>query len=109
MAAEPLEEIPVSLATATSVVSELKNRLQQQYERAYPDLGDIVRYVIDQEETNAWNLSSLFPHLVLPDLVQAHMAQLGLGPLFDRRDNVVIPLDFPQIEEHPAQAIEQLL
>jgi hypothetical protein len=81
------------------MVSQLKNRLQQQYEQAYPGLGDIIRYVIHEEEANAWNLSSLFPHLVLPDLVQAHMAHLGLGPFFDRRDNV---LDFPQIEEHSA-------
>jgi len=105
VAAEQLEEVPIFLATVTSVISQLKNRLQQQYERAYPDLGDIVQYVIDEEEANAWNLSSLFPHLVLPDLVQAHMAQLGLGPLFDRRDNVLTPLDFPQIEERSAQAL----
>ena len=75
VAAEQLEEIPIFLATATSVVSQLKNRLQQQYERAYPELGDIIRYVIDEEEANAWNLLSLAPHLFLPDLVEAHMAR----------------------------------
>jgi hypothetical protein len=109
VAAEQLEEVPILLATVTSVISQLKNQLQQQYERAYPDLSDIIRYVIDAEEANAWALSSLSPHLFLPDLVEAHMAQLGLGPFFDRRENVPAPLDSPQIEEHPAQAIEQLL
>jgi hypothetical protein len=109
VAAEQLEEVPIFLATVTSMVSQLKNRLQQQYEKAYPDLGDIIRYVIDEEEANAWALSPLSPHLFLPDLVEAHMAQLGLGPLFERRETMPTPLDFPQIEEHPAQAIEQLL
>jgi hypothetical protein len=103
VAAEQLEEVPIFLATATSVVSQLKNRLQQQYERVYPGLGDIIRYVIDEEEANAWNLSSLFPHLFLPDLVEAHMAQLGLAPVFDSGENALTPLDFPQIEEHSAQ------
>ena len=109
MAADRLEEVPILLATVTSVISQLKNQLQQQYEQAYPSLGDIIRYVIDEEEANAWNLSSSSPHLFLPDLVEAHMAQLGLGRLFYTRENVPTPLDFPQIEEHPAQAIEQLL
>ena len=103
MAAEQLEEVPILLATVTSVISQLKNQLQQQYERAYPDLSDIIRYVIDEDEANAWNLSSLFPHLFLPDLVEAHMAQLGLGSVFDKRDKVLTPLNFPQIEENSAQ------
>ena len=102
-AAQQLEEVPTSLSTVTSVVSQLKNQLQEQYEQAYPGLAGIIRYVIDEEEANAWNLSSLFPHLVLPDLVQAHMAQLGLGPIFSKPDKVLTPLDFPQIEEHSAQ------
>ncbi len=47
----------------TNAVSKLKNRLQQDYERAYPDLGDLVRIVLDEEEAKAWDLS--FPHLFL--------------------------------------------
>jgi len=89
MAAEQLEEVPIFLATATSVISQLKNQLQEQYEQAYPGLGGIIRYVIDEEEANAWNLSPLFPHLVLPDLMQARMAQLGLQPIFSDPDKVV--------------------
>src|SRR2546423_12236664 len=60
----------------TNAVSKLKNRLQQEYERTYPDLGDLVRIVLDEEEVKAWELS--FPHLFLPDLVEAHIARLGL-------------------------------
>jgi hypothetical protein len=43
VAAERLEEVPIFPATVTSVISQLKNQLQQQYERAYPDLSDIIR------------------------------------------------------------------
>jgi hypothetical protein len=92
MATEQLEEVSITLATVTSVISELKNQLQQQYKQAYPGLGDIIRYVIDEEEANAWALSSLSPHLFLPDLVEAHMAQLGLQPLFSAPDKVVAPV-----------------
>jgi hypothetical protein len=88
VAAEQLEEIPISLATVTSVISQLKNELQQQYEQAYPGLGGIIRYVIDEEEAKAWALSSLSPHLFLPDLVEAHMAQLGLQSIFSDPDKV---------------------
>jgi hypothetical protein len=60
-------------------VSELKKRLQHGYEQTYPDLGEIIRIVLDEEEANAWKLSS-FPQLLLPDLVEAHIATLGLKP-----------------------------
>jgi hypothetical protein len=32
--------------------------------------------VLDEEEAKAWDLS-FFPHLFLPDLVEAHIATLG--------------------------------
>jgi len=76
----------------TNAVSKLKNRLQQDYERAYPDLGDLVRIVLDEEEANAWELS--FPHLFLPDLVEAHITQLGLRPPEIRDDRVPAPAGF---------------
>ncbi len=75
------EERPEAVAVfpqkITAAVSELKNRLQQDYAQAYPGLGDIIRIVLDEEEAKAWDLSS-FPHLLLPDLVEAHIAKLGL-------------------------------
>ncbi|MDQ1389239.1 MAG: hypothetical protein QOF56_2693, partial [Acidobacteriaceae bacterium] len=61
VAAEQLEEVPIFVATLTSVISQLKNRLQQQYERAYPGLGGIIRFVIDEEESVARDLCSPFP------------------------------------------------
>jgi len=62
----------------TNAVLKLKNQLQQDYEQTYPELGDLVRIVLDEEEAKAWELS--FPHLFLPDLVEAHISQLGLRP-----------------------------
>ena len=53
MAAEQLEEVLTSFSTVTSVISQLENQLQEQYEHAYPGLGGIIRYVIDEEEANA--------------------------------------------------------
>jgi hypothetical protein len=102
---EQPEIAPVFLETLTSAVSKLKSRLQQQYEQVYPDLGDIIRYVVDEEEASAWNRSPLSPHLVLPDLVEALMAQLGLQPFSNRSDNVLKPLVFTEIQEPPAQAV----
>ena len=75
----------------TNAVSKLKNRLQQEYEQIYPDLGDLVRIVLDEEEAKAWDLS--FPHLFLPDLVEAHITQLGLQPAHSRYDNAWAPLN----------------
>jgi hypothetical protein len=89
-------------------VFKLRERLEQRYEQAYPDLGDIIRYVIDKEEANAWNLSPLFPHLVLPDLVEAHFAQIGLQPVFIEPDKVVAPTALIEHREHPAHAPEQV-
>ena len=87
----------VFLQTLTSAVSDLKNRLQHDYEQAYPGLGNVVRIVLDEEEEKAWDLSS-FPHLLLPDLVEAHMERLGLQPVSMRQDNLLAPGAFIEIE-----------
>jgi hypothetical protein len=84
--------------TLTRAVSKLKNRLQRDYEQTYPDLGDLIRIVLDEEEAKAWELS--FPHLFLPDLVEAHIAQLGLQPVSIRDKNLFAPADFPEFENH---------
>ena len=76
----------------TNAVSKLKKRLQQDYERAYPDLGDLVRIVLDEEEARAWELS--FPHLFFPDLVEAHITRLGLRPASTGEDRVRVPARF---------------
>jgi hypothetical protein len=82
----------------TNAVSKLKNRLQQDYERTYPDLGDLVRIVLDEEETKAWELS--FPHLFLPDLVEAHITKLGLRPADIRHDREPAPAPFSADPNH---------
>ena len=86
------DPIAVFPQTVSNAVSKLKNRLQQDYERTYPDLGDLVRIVLDEEEAKAWELS--FPHLFLPDLVEAHITQLGLRPAEIRDDRVPAPARF---------------
>jgi len=87
----------VFLQTLTRAVSDLKNRLQQGYELAYPGLGKVIQIVLDEEEEKAWDLSS-FPHLLLPDLVEAHMECLGLQPVSMRHDNLLAPGAFIEIE-----------
>src|SRR5438477_3868461 len=81
---ESTKAATVFLQNLPGAVSKLKNRLQRDYERAYPGLGDLVRIVLDEEEAKAWELS--FPHLFLPDLVEARINQLGLEPPHTSRD-----------------------
>jgi hypothetical protein len=90
---EHLEPRAVFIHRVTAAVSELKDELQQDYERTYPDLGEIIRIVLNQEEAKAWELS-FFPHLFLPDMVEAQIATLGLKPPDAKRDNIVPPSVF---------------
>jgi len=106
------EAAPDLLEALTRAVSKLKKRLQQQYKQVYPDLGDIIRYVIEEEEANAWNLSPAFPHLVLPDLVEAHIRQLGLQPIFIEPDKMAAslpPSDRQRWAREPEQAYTPLV
>jgi len=79
----------VFLQTVSLAVAQLKQQLQQDYEQAYPLLGEIIHLILDEEETKAWELSS-FPHLFLPDLVEAHVAKLGLQPAAKKQDEIPI-------------------
>lgn len=79
---------PVFLQTVSVAVAQLKKQLQGDYEQAYPELREIVHLVLDEEESKAWELS-LFPHLLLPDLVEAHIASLNLRPADMKHDDVV--------------------
>src|SRR5439155_20361544 len=88
---------PVFPQTVSVALGQLKQRLQQDYEQAYPDLREIIHLVLDEEETNAWELS-LFPHLLLPDLVEAHIAKLNLQPADRAHDNVITPHGFAKID-----------
>lgn len=77
---QPNQSAAVFLQTVSVALTQLKQRLQQDYEQAYPNLREIIHIVLDEEEANAWELS-IFPHLLLPDLVEAHIEKLGLEPV----------------------------
>ena len=96
---------PVFLQTVSAALTQLKQRLQHDYEQVYPGLGEIIRLVLDEEEAKAWELS-LFPHLFLPDLVEAHVATLGLQSAETKQDDVMIPNRFFEIPTYqPALAL----
>ena len=82
MKTEPLTEPnkTVFLQTVAIALGNLKQQLQLDYERAYPELREVIHLVLDEEESRARDLT-LFPHLLLPDLVEAHIAQLNLRPV----------------------------
>ena len=88
---------PVFLQTVSVALRQLKQRLQQDYEQAYPDLREIIHLVLDDEEANAWELSS-FPHLLLPDLVEARLNNLNLRPTETKHHDVFSPYGFNRIE-----------
>jgi len=95
----------VFLQTVSVAIAQLKQRLQLDYEQAYPDLREIIHLVLDEEEAKAWELS-LFPHLLLPDLVEAHVEKLNLQPVDTRHDDLLMPHHFPEIGHHqPAFAL----
>jgi hypothetical protein len=80
----------VFLQTVSGAVAQLKQQLQRDYEQAYPDLREIIHLVLDEEESRAWNLT-VFPHLLLPDLVEAHVEKLNLQPVETRHDDIFAP------------------
>ena len=85
--------LTIFLQTVSAAVTQLKQRLQQDYEQVYPGLGEIIHLVLDEEETKAWELS-LFPHLFLPDLVEAHVAKLSLEPSATKQEEDRVPHHF---------------
>ena len=96
---------PVFLQTVSVALRQLKQRLQQDYEQAYPDLREIIHLVLDDEEANAWGLS-LFPHLLLSDLVEARLINLNLHPIETKHDDVFGSHAFNRIETgQPAFAL----
>ena len=85
-----LTSITVFPRAVALAVTDLKEHLHHEYARAYPGLDEIIRLVIDEEELRAWDLSA-FPHLFLPDLVEAHLTKLGLDPAGTRAENLPVP------------------
>lgn len=80
---------PVFLQTVGIAVAHLKQQLQSDYEQAYPELREVIHLVLDEEEDNARELT-MFPHLVLPDLVEAHIAKLDLRPVETKHADVFV-------------------
>ena len=84
---------PDFLQTVTRALTNLKIRLQRDYQQAYPDLAEIIHLVLDEEEVRARELST-FPHLFLPDLVEAHIAKLNLQPADPSHEDLRAPHGF---------------
>ena len=84
----PSQPPAVFLQNVSDAVACLKEQLRHDYERTYPGLGEIIHLVVDEEEAKAWELS-LFPHLFLPDMVDAHIEKLGLHAIEPRHDYVI--------------------
>jgi hypothetical protein len=93
---QPEAATPVFLQTVSAAVTQLKQKLLKDYEQAYPGLGEIIQLVLDEQEAKAWELS-LFPHLFLPDLVEAHVDKLGLPPAETKHDDLLAPHRFLEI------------
>jgi hypothetical protein len=95
----------VFLQTVSVAIAQLKQQLQHDYEQTYPDLREIVHLVLDEEETKAWELS-LFPHLLLPDLVEAHIEKLNLQPADTKHDDLFVSDGFRETPAYePAHAL----
>jgi hypothetical protein len=90
---QPNQSAAVFLQTVSVAVAQLKQRLQQDYEQAYPDLRQLIQIVLEQEEARAWDLT-LFPHLVLPDLVETHLASLNMRLMKANQSDVFAANDF---------------
>jgi len=71
------------LLTVRIALARLKGELQDDYEQAYPELREIIHLVLDEEESKAWSFAP-FPHLIFPDLVEAHLAALNLRAIGTR-------------------------
>src|SRR5467141_2200472 len=104
MKTDQQSDAAVFLQTVSVAIAQLKRQLQQDYERVYPDLREIIHLVLDEEEAKAWELS-LFPHLLLPDLVEVHVAKLGLQPAETKHEDVLVPHRFIEMPTYqPAHA-----
>jgi hypothetical protein len=84
---------PIFAQIVSLAIGRLKKRLQHYYQKAYPDSGEIIHLIIDEEEAKAWEIS-FFPHLILPDLVDARIGNLGLQPDETRHDTAGLSHDF---------------
>ena len=98
MKTDQLQESATPFPQMVSVaLGRLKKRLLHDYQKAYPDSGEIIHRMIDEEEAKARELS-FFPHLILSDLVDERMGKLGLRPAETRQDTAGLSHDFTTTE-----------
>jgi hypothetical protein len=65
-----------------AAIENLKVRLQQKYTELFPELHRIVARALTEAEELAWETQ--FPHLLLPDLAEARLADLAPQQLLAR-------------------------
>ena len=94
---QPQETAPLFAQMVSVALGRWKKRLQHYYQKAYPDSGEIIHLIIDEEEAKAWEIS-FFPHLILPDLVDARIGNLGLQPDETHHDTAGLSHDFTTTE-----------
>jgi hypothetical protein len=88
-----------------AALARLKQQLRGGYEKADPQLREIIHLVLEEEESRAWELTS-FPHLLLPDLVEARVAQFKLRPVETKQADVSARRDGAAIKTvQPAVAV----
>jgi hypothetical protein len=82
-------------------LARLKRELRRDYEKARLEL----REILDEQESRAWDLT-LFPHLLLPDLVESRVPQLDLRSVETEQVDVSARNDVAAIKTYePAFAI----
>ena len=96
MKSEPNQLTAVFLQTVSVAVAQLKQQLLRDYQQTYwdyPDVDRLIRIIVDAEEDRARELTA-FPHLLLPDLVEAHLASLNLHRIRTNQGHVFAAEDF---------------
>ena len=69
-------ELQVSTGFCRKLVAalgELKERIQEQYERRLPGRSQLIRQAVAEAEILAWQTP--FPHLFLPDFAEVRLAE----------------------------------
>jgi hypothetical protein len=96
---QPNQSAAVFLQTVSVALAQLKQRLQREYEQGYPDLRELIRIVLDSEEARARELT-FFPHLLLPDMVEAHLGSLNLRPTKTKHGHAFAAEDFNSVQPY---------
>ncbi len=59
----------------TQAIADLKERLRSRYECHFPGQTALIHRALEEAESAAW--CTPFPHLFLPDLAEARIAQFA--------------------------------